>query len=429
MDKKQSMQVKLQKISTKIQKNKYVSSISKGLSSMMAIILTGSIFTLISTFNYEPYQNFLESTGLATYVRVPATITIDLIALYVVFSVAFALAGEFKKDGLSSGAVALLSFLAVTPTGLLDDGETMALSYQWLGSAGMFVAIIVGIFSARLYALIIDKELYIKMPKEVPPSITKAFASLTPAFASVIIMLIIRSIFEMTRFGNIHEFIYSSLQAPLTGLGGQWWAFMILLIPISVLWFFGIHGALVVASVMSPIWNTLRFENLEAYQAGQELPNLIVGVPFLRVYALVGGSGAMIGLGILLLFAKSKRYKTLGKLAIIPVITGINEPLIFGLPVVLNVKLLIPLIVAPLTTSGLGILATAMGILPKIRGIGVPSGTPIGLLGLIEGGWRVGVFQLFLAVVSTVIWYPFFKMIDNEALAVERGEVDPETVV
>lgn len=432
MEKSQSLQLKLQRASTVIQKNKYIGSISKGISSMMPVILTGAIFTLINSLNIEWYQNFLESTGLKSIVSIPSTVTIDLLALYVVFGVAYALSREFDKDGLSSGVMGLLSFLILTPSGMLEGEERMALSFQWLGSAGMFVAILVGLFVARVHALVMDKEFYIKMPKDVPPSITKAFAAVTPSFINVIIMLIIRAIFESTSYGNIHEFIYNLLQVPLTNLGGQWWAYLITIIFVSVLWFFGIHGSLVVLSVMSPIWNTLRFENLEAYQAGVDsLPNIVTGLPFFRTYTAVGGAGATIGLGILLLFAQSKRYKTLGRLAIIPVLTGINEPLIFGLPIVLNVKLLIPLIVAPLVTSSLGLLATAIGLIPRLIGIGAPTGTPIILTGLIEGGWKVALFQVFLAGVSTLIWYPFFKMIDNEALAVEKGETDEatETVV
>lgn len=429
MEKSQPLRIRLQKISTKIQKNKYISSISRGMSSMMPIILTGAIFTLINSLNIEPYQNFLESTGLKGIVSIPSTVTIDLLALYVVFGVAYALSKEFNKDGLSSGVIALLSFLILTPTGILEADGRMALSFQWLGSAGMFVALIVGLLVARLHALIMDKELYIKMPKEVPPSITKAFAAVTPAFASVILMLIIRVIFESTNFGNVHEFIFNFLQVPLTNLGGQWWAYLFTVIFISVLWFFGIHGSLVVLSVMSPIWNVLRFENLEAYQAGVEvLPNVVIGLPFFRTFTAVGGAGATIGLGLLLLFAKSKRYKTLGKLAIIPVLTGINEPLLFGLPIVLNFKLLIPLIVAPLVTSALGLFATFIGLIPRLYGVGAPTGTPVILTGLIEGGWKVALFQVFLIFVSLAIWYPFFKIIDRDAIAVEKGEVDSDTV-
>ncbi|WP_017470824.1 PTS sugar transporter subunit IIC [Amphibacillus jilinensis] len=420
-----SFRVKVQKFASAIQKNKYINSISNGLSSILPIILGGAIFTLIDTINIPAYQTFLVNTGLKALTEIPPMITIDLLALYAVFAIAYTTATQFKSDAFSAGVVALMSFFIVTPLGVLNDEATLALSFQWLGSTGLFVAILIGVLIGRLSTLIIANGYYIKMPKGVPPTIEKSFAALTPAFMAIILMLMIRGIFELTPFGNIHEFIYTLVQVPLVNLGGSWWAYLIVVFVMSLLWFFGIHGTIVVMGVILPIWTSLRLENLEAYQAGVELPHTIAGGAFFMTYTAIGGTGATIGLAVLLLMAKSKRYKTLGKLAVVPGLTGINEPIMFGVPLVLNMKLLIPLIIAPLATSIIAMIATTIGLVEPLRGIGVPLGTPIFINGFLEGGWRVPILQLVLLFVSLALYYPFFRSLDREALLVEQGE-DPE---
>ncbi|AIQ75837.1 MULTISPECIES: PTS transporter subunit EIIC [Paenibacillus] len=410
---------KIQKVSTKIQKNTYISAISNGLMALMPILILGAIFSLINALKLDPYQNFLESTGLKTYTSIPATVTTDLIALYAVFSIAYNFATQHKQQGFSAGILALMSFLLVTPKGLLDDGVTKAFGYSWLGAKGLFVAIILALLVGKIYTFVLEKKFYIKMPKGVPPTVEKSFAALTPGFIVAVLMLVLTAIFAATKYGNMHEFVFSIIQLPLTSLGGTWWAMLICIFVIHLLWFFGVHGTLVVYSVVGPIWVALGLENLDAYQRGVEGTH-IIGSPFFPVYVLIGGAGATLGLIIAMLFAKSTRYKTLGKLAIIPSLIGVNEPVIFGMPLVLNVRFMIPFILTPLVSSGLAILLTTLGILPVLHGIQVPLGIPVLVNGWMNGGWRVSAFQLVMIGASFMIYYPFFKKADAEALEQEQ---------
>lgn len=431
MEKKQNFRVTLQKVASKVQANKYINSISNGLGSAMGVLIAGALFSLVDSVNIPAYQNFLISTGLKTVTSIPASVTTNLISLYVVFAVTNALVKSFKQDGFSAGLLALMSFLIVTPMMTSGEGKTLvtSLPVTWLGAAGIFVAMILGLVVGRIYVLVIEKEFYIKMPKGVPPTIEKAFASIVPGIIITILMLCVRGAFGATQYGNIHKFIYTLVQVPLTHLGGGWVAYLICTFAISMFWFLGVHGGMVVNSVMTVIWTTMRVENLTAFQNGTELPNVIAGGSFLSVYTNLGGSGATIGLAIALIFAQSKRYKTLGKLTILPGLLGINEPLMFGLPMVLNTRFLIPLVGAPLINSVLAIIATSIGIIPKLRGIGTPVGTPIGVRGFLEGGWRVAVFQIVLVVISFLIYYPFFKNADKAALAEEnKTEAEVATV-
>lgn len=429
MEKSQALRIKMQKLSGVIQSNIYIGSITNGLMATMSILIVGSLFILINGINIPAYQNFLTSTGLKTLTEIPGSITISLISLYTVFSIAYSLAGKLKKDSFSAGFLALMSFLILTP--LMTTGEApftvTSLPFNWMGATGLFVAMFVGLGVARLYALIIDKNFYIKMPQGVPPTVEKSFAAIVPCIAVTVLMLAVRGIFAATPYENIHQFIYNSLQVPLTALGGSWIAFLIATLAGSLLWFLGVHGTMVVFGVMAPIWTAQRLENLAAFQAGAELPHLVPGSIFNSLFATIGGSGATIGLAIALMLAKSKRYQTVGKLTIIPSFLGINEPLMFGLPMVLNTRFLIPLITVPFLNSALAMAATAMGILPRLRGIGSPLGTPILVNGFIEGGWRVAAFQAFLVGVSFLVYYPFFKKTDALALQ-EEVETESTTV-
>lgn len=414
MEKTQDFRFKMQKFSSKIQGNRYISSISNGLMLAMSVLIAGALFTLVDLINIPVYQNFLTNTGLKTLTGIPPVITNSIISLYVVFGIAYSLTTKFKKDGFSAAVLALMSFLILTPLVSNDEGTNLPLT--WLGASGLFVAMIVALVVGRLYVLMIEKEFYIKMPKGVPPTVERSFGAIVPCIVITVLMLAVRGVFEATSFGSIHQFIYTLIQIPLTRLGGSWIAYLITIIVANLLWIFGVHGGMVIYGVMSPIWTTLRLENLTAFQNGTELPHLVPGGIFSLVYTNLGGSGATIGLAIALIFAQSKRYKTIGKLTLVPAFLGINEPLLFGLPIVLNTRFLIPFIVAPLLNAVLAIAGTAVGFLPKLRGIGTPLGTPIGVTGFVEGGWRVAVFQILLIGVSFLIYYPFFKKADAIAL-------------
>lgn len=417
--KQREMQMKMQKVSAAIQQNKYMTAISGGLMSLMAVMIIGAVFTLIDSVPIPAYQYFLESTGLNALTSLPLEITTNMISIYVVFAVAHKLAGEFEVDGFSAGMIALVSFLTLTPLAVLEDGVTNAISFQWIGSAGLFVAMIVGLVSARLYVLILKKGLYIKMPKGVPPTIEKSFASLTPGFIIVTLMLVVRGIFAATSFGSIHAFIFGTIQTPLTHLGSSIPALIFMMVLIHVLWFFGIHGAMLVLSIMQAPLMPLGIENLNAFQAGEPLPNLLI-LQSVIAFGMIGGSGSTIGLVIAMLRAKSKRYKTLGRLSIVPGICAINEPILFGMPLVLNTRFVIPLIVTPTLLTALGIALTVLGILPPLNGVGAPLGTPVVVQGFIQGGWQLAVFQVVAIPISYFMYLPFFKKADAEAFAMEE---------
>lgn len=420
-------QSKIQMVAGKISNNRYLKAVSNGLAMTLPAIMVGALSTLLAGLPFDGYQKLIQNCGLKTYLALPASITTDLLALFTVFFVAYCLAEAFEKDGGIAGLLSLVSFMVVTPLGEMKVGTDLAsvIPFDWLGSKGLFVALIVGLLVGRIYVWILERNLVIKLPDGVPPTISKSFVGLVPGFATMVLFLLVRAIFAATSFGSMHQFIYTMLQIPLEGLGGTVGALIIAMVIAHLLWFFGIHGMMIVISIMMPIWMALDMANLKAFSAGQPLPN-VIGLAFVMCYVLVGGSGATIGLNLMMLRAKSKRYKVLGGLAFLAGFFGINEPIIFGTPVILNLLLLIPFIAAPAVCILISYFATILNIVPRLMGTYLPLGTPLFLSGFLEGSWRVAALQIILIIVTILIYYPFFKMLDKNAYLEETGGSEPE---
>lgn len=188
----------------------------------------------------------------------------------------------------------------------------------------------------------------------------------------------------------------------------------------QILWWFGVHGTMVIFSVAAPIWTAMDTAQLSAYSAGKPLPN-IIGSQFIFTYTPLAG---MMGLVILMLIAKSKQYKTLGKLAIVPAIFGITEPVTFGTPIVFNLRFLIPWVFTNTITLSIAYFLTSIGIVPRVSAVGT-NNLPVLVNGLMQGSWKIAALQAAFIVLSLVIWYPFFRKADKDAYALEQN-VQPE---
>lgn len=258
----EAIQGNLQRIAGKIGENKYLKSVSEGLLLALPAIIIGALSTLIANINLEAYQKFITETGLKSVLSLPSSVTISIIALYAVFCIAYRLASLFNHDGVVAGIISLICFLAVTPFATLDEASVIPVKF--LGAQGLFVAIIVGLLSARLYVYIVDHNWTIKMPAGVPPTVEKTFAGLLPGIVIVVIFTIISGLFRLTSFESAHEFVYSFIQSPLLNLGGGFWSMVILVLVIHTLWLFGIHGTLSILPILYGVWIPLGLENLEA---------------------------------------------------------------------------------------------------------------------------------------------------------------------
>jgi len=415
----EKVQEKIQPITAAIGQNKYLQAVMKGMMLILPATIMSAFATLLKIFPIPAYQNFIESNGLAKYFDVPINFTNNFMAVLVSFAVAYALAQSFEVDAFPAGLLSMVSFFILTPYTLGDMGplgQAFTISNEWLGSQGIFTGMVVALVTARLFVGITKKGIIIKVPDSVPEFIAKSFSSLIPGIIILTLFSIIAAVLSTTSFGSIHSLIYKFLQAPLTSLGSGVGSVLIVAVLAQLLWFLGLHGHAVTLGVVAPIWSAMDAQQLAAFSSGQPLPN-ITGMAFFWTYT----AGNLLQLGIMLAFmAKSSRYKTLGKVAFVPSIFTIGEPMAYGAPLVMNFVFALPYILLDGVIIVLAYYLTVAGILPPVAGIGTPTGTPVILSGFIQGSWRIAAFQAVAIVIRFVCWYPFFKVADNMAVEEER---------
>lgn len=400
---------KIEQFSYKIGQQKHIIALRDGMVQTMPLILVGSLFVIIQSFPVPAWEAFLTEVGAMSYLGGLITGTFGIMGLVAVFGIAKRLADSYKVDGISAGVIALAAYLVLVP---LQEGM---MSTGYFGSRGLFVAVVVGLITGELFRILIQKNIVIKMPESVPPMVAKSFTSLIPAFVIISSFAGIDLLFKALGFTDIFQVMLVILAEPLKGASNTLWGALLAVLFNSVVWLFGVHGGQLVSSIMDPVWFMNTDANREAWQAGLELP-FIVTKPFLDNFAWLGGSGASIGLAIFLFFfAKSQQNKALGKLAIVPDIFSVNEPMLFGFPIVLSLDLAIPFILTPLVTATVSYLAMDWGLVHKTVGIMIPWATPPIISGYLSTGGHISgsILQIVNILIAVAIYYPFVKRIDN----------------
>lgn len=403
----------------KLNKSIIIKTLMSGMVIAMPAIMAGSVATILMNLQIGAYQSFITSTGIKSILNIVNLVTINFTALYTVFGIAYNYTKQKNQDAVPAGMIGITSFLLITPfqtTELAPGYFSYFLPTNWLGAQGIFSAMIVGFIVGAIYSYIKERNWVIKMPDSVPEVISSSFSAIIPGIVIIAVFAIIAFIFSKTGYASMHQAIYSVLQMPIQNIGGNIWSLLLVIFIGQVLWIFGIHGPMVVMSIAMIAWRPADLANLTAYNAGQALPN-IVGYAF---YQMTTFAGAGLGLAICMLFAKSKRYKSLGKMSVIPAAFGITEPLIFGAPIVMNFKLAIPHVVIPMLSAIIGYLLTLAGILPHMIGMGLPSGTPIAIYGFLQGGWITAIFQILMVVLWVIGFYPFFRSLDKKEYEIEQ---------
>ncbi len=403
--------------------NKVIQAISKGIMSTMAALMVGAAGSILLNLPIDAYQSFITSCGLNNVFNTLVNVTTNMLALYTAFTIAYAYTAQTKHDPLVAGLLSLLGFFIVTP--MVTTGEGYAavtnLPLSWLGAKGIFVSMFVAIITSLIFIKLSDKGLIIKMPEGVPEFVSKSFTGIIPGLVVGAVFSTLSFLAAQTSYGDVHNVVYTLIGQPLNGIGNSVWTGCLIYTLSGLCWFLGIHGIAVVSAIM-PIWMAADAANLAATSAGQVAPNIIT-YQWINAVSSPGGAGATIGLVIcILLFAKSKRYKTFGKVATIPSIVNINEPVVFGMPCMLNTLLFVPFVFLPVVFIFIAYFLTTAGILPVVSGIGAPSGTPLILSGFICGGWQMATFQICATIVSTLVYFPFFKILDKQACQEEQTE-------
>ncbi|AIF54299.1 PTS cellobiose transporter subunit IIC [Pelosinus sp. UFO1] len=400
-------------VATRIGDQRHLKAIRDGVVSLIPLLLMGSFFLIIAfppvaglAKMVEPYVGSLCSVNNAT---------MGLMGLMASFSIAYSLAGSYKMDPLGNALISVATFMLATP--FTKDGN---IASAWMGSKGLFVAMLIAIFVVEVQRYMIKKNLVIRMPEGVPPAVARSFMSLIPGFISISVVWFINSMLSMSAT-NLQDIIYKILAAPLLSLGGSLPAFLLAIFFAQLLWSVGIHGAALVGGVMSPVYLTLAQQNAAAKAAGLPIPNIICQQLW-DVYGNIGGSGATFALAIMLLtIARSKQLKALGKSAIGPAFFAINEPILFGMPIVMNPVLMIPFIFAPLISITIAYFAMDAGLVDKLFVMAPWTTPPIINAFLDTGDIRAAVLQIFCFFITGAVYYPFFKMWDAAKTKEEFG--------
>lgn len=398
-------------VAGRIGNQRHLVAIRDGFIALMPLTIVGSFAVLVNNLPIKLYQNALDSIWKhETWTQWGGNMwnaTFGIISLLLAFTIAYNLAKGYGKDGLSAGIIGLASYMTF---GTFGAGGISGLTS---GTGGIFVAIIVSLIATEIFCKLAgNSKLLIKMPNGVPPAVSKSFAALLPAIITIGIVALVRTIIS-AGFGvtEIVESFYALIQEPFMGLTNSWAAGLLLAFITPFLWTLGVHGANIVEPFLQTINLPAIEANVAAIEAGKTAP-YIINKPFLDTFVNIGGAGVTISLviAIFIIGRKNKQYSTVGKLSAAPSVFNINEPLLFGLPVVLNPILFIPFILAPMVNVSIAYFATKLGLVPAAT-IAAPWTTPPIINGfLVTQSWRGAVLSIVLIVVAVCIYLPFIAM-------------------
>ena len=422
------LEEKMLPIAGKLGNNKVLIAIRDGITLSMPLIIIGSLFLVIASLPIEAWTNWLTAVGIDTYLWKGVDSSFGLMGLVASFGVAYSYARQHKVDGVSAGIIALSSFIVVTPFVTGEAGAGIPVGY--MGSKGLFVAMVLGVISSLIFKWFIQHNIQIKLPEAVPPAVARSFSALIPGAAIITLWLVVFAIVDRLGIGNIHDILAKVLGGPLGLLGNNIFGTLIAILLNSLFWFVGIHGGNVVNSILNPIWLMNSDANRILFQADNaaELPHIITA-QFMDNYVYMGGGGATIGLVIVIAIIARRRKaskitKTMAPLTLTPGLFNINEPAMFGIPIVMNVSLLIPFILAPMANAIISYAAMATGLVAKTTGIAVSWTMPPIISGFLTTGGHISgaLLQIVCIVVDVIIYWLFYKAVEKQNLILESEE-------
>ncbi|TZE83029.1 PTS sugar transporter subunit IIC [Calorimonas adulescens] len=398
---------------------RHLRAIRDGIVGTLPLIIVGSFFLIIAS---PPVKSWADAVApYAGQILIPFRLSVGLMALYATYGIGYSLAKSYDIDPVSGGLLSLAAFIMTNiPQNIKDLGWTLPMGN--LGGAGLFVAILMAFFAVEVQRFLYQKNIKITMPEGVPESVARSFEALIPAAVIMIVVWVVR---VMLGF-DIQKFIMTVF-SPLVTAGDTLIGVLVPILLITLLWSAGIHGVSVVGTMARPIWMTLLDANTQAAAAGAAILPHIAPEPFFQWFVWIGGSGATLSLVILMLFSKSKYLRNLGRVAILPGICNINEPVIFGAPIMLNPILAIPFIVGPIVTGIISYLAMYFNLVARpyiLAPWTLPA--PIGAYLTTGGDWRAIVLCLINIIITGIIYYPFFKAYERQMLAEEESDVQEE---
>lgn len=402
---------------------KGVTALKDGILFTLPLTMVGSIFLLLAQLPIPALNEWIAGIfgeGWTEPLMQAYGATFEIVAIIAVMGIAYSYAKNEGHEPFSAGIISLVVFLLTTNSFVTtESGEVVSgvISKAWTGGKGMVTAIIIGLVVGSVYSWFMRKNIKITMPAGVPQGVANSFAALIPAAVIITGSTLVYIFFKYVMDTTFIEWIYKILQTPLQGLTDSLGGVIVISFVGPFLWWFGVHGSTIVSGVADGILISNTLENQAIIDSGLALTiengAHIVTKQFLDNLLIITGAGITIGLVIsMILVGKSKQSKELGKLALLPGLFNINEPVTFGTPIVMNPFMAIPFIATPVIAAILSYFAIATGLVPPFSGVMAPWTTPPIISGLIIGGWRTALLQAVILVISVLMYMPFFKKQD-----------------
>lgn len=436
---------KFMSLAGKFGAQKHLVAIRDSFIAMMPLTMAGTIAVFLNVL-FRDIPNSMGATGISEAMQPLINLngyvyfgTIAIMALLFAFALGYNLSQAEAVNPIAGGLVAFGSFVTTIPqtvkivtdlagvdASVLKALETLGLTIsdtsletsQWgaitvayAGATGLFTALLIGLVSTTIYCYLMKKKVTIKMPENVPPAVTKAFAAIIPGVAAIYVSALLGYLPMLMGNVALNDLISTYIQKPLMGLSQGLGSVLLLSFLVQLFWFFGLHGHNVLGPILDGIYLPALVENTAVYEATKTAENL----PYLwtrgsfDAYAQMGGSGVTIALIIaIFIFSKRKEYRTVAKLSAPMGVFNINEPITFGIPMVLNPLFVVPWLIVPPVCCAIAYLATSAGLIPPVF-LSIPWITPPGLYAYLATGGNVmaGLVSLFNLFVAFLIWTPF----------------------
>ncbi|CUR64482.1 PTS sugar transporter subunit IIC [Leuconostoc gasicomitatum] len=415
------------RISIKIGNQIHLRSLRDAFAMIMPLFILAGLGVLI---NNVFFPLFLKGTSLAnfqTFGNLIVNGTLNIAGLIIAPVVGYCLARNRNyKNALGAAIVSLAGLIVVMPVtlqalpinGKKDVDISGFLSYSNIGVTGMFAGIIIGLIAAELFIKLSKIEkIKINLGENVPPAVSESFLTLIPTIAVISLLAIISAILFVGFHTDLIKLITTLIQEPLRRVNTSLPGFLLIYSVGNLLFGFGIHQAVINGTLLDPVLLINTNKNMQAFAAGDHVPYIITSV-FRDTFGMMGGTGSTICLLVAtFLFSRVKASREVTKLSIVPGIFNINEPVIYGYPIVFNIPLLIPFVLTPIISLLIAYYATVLGLMNKTVVL-VPWTTPPLINGFLAtgGDWRAVVVQLLSFIIGVLFYIPFMKISEQVLL-------------
>lgn len=409
-------------VASKVADSKMLDALMGGMMCTLPMTLGVSVIAILINFPIPGFSDWVVSSGLMATGNSILTVTMNMMGIYISFFIGLRWGKVCGLSGYTGGIVSGAVFLAFMPQQSFEDIPMASfINTSYMGSNGIFVAILLGLIVPKVTAILMSK-LEIKLPDMVPPMVAD---SLSPMFAAIVLFTAVwfaKWGLSFTPWGNLFDMINTLIGTPVTMVGASPLAYIIVCSLQSIFWFFGVHPN-VMLNFYAPVIMACSAANTEAIIAGEALPYGAWAVVALGT--AIGGQANALGISISLLFTKSERFKAIRGIALVPSLFNISEPLMFGLPVVLNPTYFIPFVlnipVCAIVVQALYALGLGAAFNPTIQ---LPWVLPQPVIAFMQGGIGCLVISVAVLAMSVLMYTPFTLMADRQALREEQAALE-----